>query len=137
MVQKPITIVEPGMSEAPGFTFEVNWWVLAPLAAATLACALVVYLAIRARLRVSEDELATRALVKRTRLDRKTRRALWRVADQLGMRDRAGVLLMSQSALLAAVGQLKVRQGDRKTAAAATTLVERLIGPVKTSGGAG
>lgn len=126
MVHKPITIVEPGMFEPSVQVLEMNWWMLGPLGAAALACALAMHIALRSRLRASVEELATRSLVRRARLDRKTRRALWCVADHLGMRDRAGALLMSRSALLAAVGQLAVKQGDKKTSAAAARLVERL-----------
>lgn len=137
MADKPITIIEPGMLEAPAYVFEVNWWLLVPLGAAMLAAAVAVHLALRSRLRASVGELATRSLVRCARLDRKTRRALWSVADRLEMRDRAGVLLMSRSALLAAVAQLAVRQGDKKTTAAATRLVERVVGPVRGPGKSG
>lgn len=134
MAPKPITIIEPGMLETPAYVLELNWWVLAPLGVAMLAAAVMVHVVLRSRLRASVGELATRSMVRQVGLDRKTRRALWRVADRLGMRDRAGVLLMSRSALLGAVGQLAVKQGDKKTTAAATRLVERLVGPVKASG---
>ncbi|KAA0216947.1 MAG: hypothetical protein DYG94_02455 [Leptolyngbya sp. PLA3] len=137
MTPKPITIIEPGMLEAPEYVFEVNWWMVGPLGVAMLSAAAAICLLRRARLRCSVGELATQALVRGAGLDRKTRRALWRVADRLDMRERAGVLLMSRSALLTAVGQLAMKAGDKKTTAAATRLVERLIGPVKSAGRSG
>lgn len=89
---------------------------------------LLVLAAIRRRAKMSLGERAAAALAREMRLNTRTTKALWTVADQLGMRERAGVLLVSRAALLNAVARLATKDGDKKSNAAAKILVDHLVG---------
>lgn len=127
---KPIEIVDPNAVGTVSIFQSVDWRVvgLCTLLAMLLIAALAV-IAVRRYARVSLGERAAGALARRMRLSRQAVKALWTVADQLGMRERAGVLLVSRTALLNAVARLSTREGDAKSNAAARVLVEQVVAP--------
>lgn len=126
-MREPITIFDPRV-EAAVEGLGSSWWIAG--AAAVLAVSLLVGLMLlRRRARRSAGERAARSLARAMRLDRPARRALWQVAQELEMKDQAGVLLLSRSALLDAVAKLAVQKTEKKTIDAARLLVERLVGP--------
>ncbi|RMH12053.1 MAG: hypothetical protein D6695_07840 [Planctomycetota bacterium] len=127
-MKNAITIFDPGAAEPARYAFEIEWMAFGVAATVVFATAVTVHLFLRARLRSSAGELAARALARRMGLSRRSRRALWRVADALGMREQAGVLLLSRSALLSAVGKLATGQVDPQVAGEASTLVEAVCG---------
>ncbi|GAB4384855.1 MAG: hypothetical protein Kow0022_08750 [Phycisphaerales bacterium] len=127
-MRQPIQIVDPNAVETVSMLRSVDWRIVGPCI--LLAALLIVgfaAIAVRKYAKVSLGERAARALSRRMRLSRQAEKALWTVADQLGMRERAGVLLMSRTALLNAVARLATREGDAKSSAAARVLVEQVV----------
>lgn len=133
-MNRAITIIDPRTLEASARLVELDWWALGVAGAVVVVTAVVGLVLVRRRLGSSMGELAGRALARHLGLDRRARRALWCVADELGVRDRAGVLLLSRSALLDAVGRLAGSRCHRRVSVRAALLVERLIGQIPPEG---
>lgn len=127
-MREPITIFDPRV-EAAVHELGWAWWGVGAAAAIAAGVVLVGFLLLRRRARLSVGERAAQSLARAMRLDRPTRRALRRVAEELEMKDQAGVLLLSRSALLDAVARLAVKKTEKATIEAARLLVDRVVGP--------